>query len=299
MLIRQWDMYLAKIPIEGFEMGEVKTVMVISNNVINDVSSFVNVIMISDKKHANENNMFHINMEIGEKDTIAMVLQNRTINKNRLVVRVGQLKEEKIKKNIINAWNMLIDNENQINQLELERYFEIGSIFEKDEDNEYEFKEFRVNQEGPRELIARKLEKYICGFLNGENNKFGKIYFGITDDGIIEGTYLSREDRDDIRQLFIDKLKYIKPIVDRSMFNIEFIKLRKNGKVKKDWYIIEIYVPSSPDTSVLYFTKDGKLYIRFDGRNEKIEGPEIQEVIKTRLLNKIIGDSDVFQENKS
>jgi hypothetical protein len=58
-------------------------------------------------------------------------------------------------------------------------------------------------------------------------------------------------------------------------------------------------VPSSPDPSVLYFTRDDKLYIKFDGRNEKIEGPEIQEVIKTRLLNKIIGDKDFFKSPKN
>ncbi|PAB56899.1 RNA-binding domain-containing protein [Anaeromicrobium sediminis] len=299
MLIRQWDIYLAKIPIEGVEMGEVKSVLVISNNAINKFSQCVNVIIVAPKKYANENNLLHVDIEVNEKDTIALVNHNETINKNRLVVKVGQVNDERIRKKILAAWNMIINNENKMEQLEFERFFEIGSTFEKDEDNEYEFKEFRVDQEAPRDLMARKLEKYICGFLNGENNKFGKIYFGITDDGIIKGTYLNREDRDDIRQLFIDRLKYIRPVVDRSLFTIEFIKLKKNGKIEKDYYIIEIYVPPSPDPSVLYFTRDDKLYIRFDGRNEKIEGPEIQEVIKTRLLNKIIGDKDFFKSPKS
>jgi len=89
---------------------------------------------------------------------------------------------------LADAWSRLLTEE----QLP-SRHYVHGSNIGFDEDAQHEFKEGLLG--GAEKAIPGIAPKYIVSFLNGAG---GTLYFGVTDDGVVQGVYVNREQRDRI-----------------------------------------------------------------------------------------------------
>lgn len=89
---------------------------------------------------------------------------------------------------LADAWSRVLTQE----QLPV-RYYVHGCKIGFDEDAQNEFKEGLLG--GADKAIPGIAPKYIVSFLNGAG---GTLYFGVTDDGVVQGVYVNREQRDRI-----------------------------------------------------------------------------------------------------
>lgn len=104
----RWSIHMVNLePVIGSEQGKKRPVLIISDEDINQILPVVNVIPLTSYKdgrriYANE---VFLRKEIVEldKDSIALCYQIRTIDKKRLITRLGEVKEESVKQDILNA----------------------------------------------------------------------------------------------------------------------------------------------------------------------------------------------------
>jgi mRNA interferase MazF len=94
-------------PVIGSEQGKKRPVLIISDEEINKILPVVNIIPLTSYKEGRRiyaNEVF-LRRETAElvKDSIALCYQIRTIDKRRLIKKLGEIKDEKIKQEIINA----------------------------------------------------------------------------------------------------------------------------------------------------------------------------------------------------
>ena len=89
--IKRGDIYYAKLnPVVGSEQGgKHRPVLIISNNKGNRHSTTVIVAAITGKEHAKPNLPTHVDSECLEKDSIILLEQIRTLDKQRLQEYIG------------------------------------------------------------------------------------------------------------------------------------------------------------------------------------------------------------------
>jgi len=110
-MVKKWSIYWVNLdPVTGSEQAGKRPCLVISNNVINDVLPVITILPItSAKKDARiYPTEIYLDKNISGllKDSIVMVHQIRTISKNRVLKRCGELTSPKVLDNIN---NVLID----------------------------------------------------------------------------------------------------------------------------------------------------------------------------------------------
>ena len=99
MNIQRWGIYRANLdPVLGSEQGKTRPVLVISEDAINDLLNIVNVIPITSRKSERriypnetvlENGMFGL-----EYESIVLCHQIRTLDKQRLSLKYGDVNDE-------------------------------------------------------------------------------------------------------------------------------------------------------------------------------------------------------------
>lgn len=98
--INRGDIYLANLnPYKGSEQGGKRPVIIIQNNVGNHYSPTVIVTAVTSrffKKRALPTHVPLDNEEL-EKNSLALLEQIRTIDKSRLIRKIGRVSEEKMK----------------------------------------------------------------------------------------------------------------------------------------------------------------------------------------------------------
>lgn len=98
--INRGDIYLANLnPYKGSEQGGKRPVIIIQNNVGNHCSPTVIVTAVTSrffKKRALPTHVPLDNEEL-EKNSLALLEQIRTIDKSRLIRKIGRVPEEKMK----------------------------------------------------------------------------------------------------------------------------------------------------------------------------------------------------------
>jgi mRNA interferase MazF len=98
--INRGDIYLANLnPYKGSEQGGKRPVIIIQNNVGNHYSPTVIVTAVTSrffKKRALPTHVPLDNEEL-EKNSLALLEQIRTIDKSRLIRKIGRVPEEKMK----------------------------------------------------------------------------------------------------------------------------------------------------------------------------------------------------------
>ena len=104
----QWCVFLANLdPVIGSEQGRTRPVLVISEEEINQILPVVNVLPITSRKPGRRiyPNEVLIPAEIGglEKESIVLCYQIRTLDKRRLIRKLGKIDDLELQEEIIDA----------------------------------------------------------------------------------------------------------------------------------------------------------------------------------------------------
>ncbi len=104
----QWEIYLANLdPVIGSEQGRTRPVLVISEDNINEILPIINILPITTKK---ENRVIYPNEVLLkkefsnlDKESIILSHQIKTIDKIRLIKKLGIIENKKIKDEIFQS----------------------------------------------------------------------------------------------------------------------------------------------------------------------------------------------------
>jgi flagellar motor protein MotB len=160
------------------------------------------------------------------------------------------------------------------------------------EDQNHEFKTFRINSELDIQIIINIIQRYFCAFLNTNN---GVIYIGISDDGYITGFKAKYELLKKFEIAIISLIEKFDSFVNKNnlikyYLNKVYYKIgEKNLKILNNQYIIEIFVKKG-ENNVIYYTpiKDTEsnqheCFIKLNGTLMKLEGKKLFKYIKIKL----------------
>lgn len=146
-----------------------------------------------------------------------------------------------------------------------------------DETRYIECKEIKGDK--PLDRIKDLVDKYAIAFLNSEG---GQIFWGVRDaDKVVTGVILNSIQRDIIRRDVTQKLHTIQPpIVAPTEFHIELYQVYQDNKPIPDLYVVHLEVPTTHNKG-LYYTSSGRTYVRVDGSNAELKGPQLEaEILK-------------------
>jgi mRNA interferase MazF len=107
-IIDRWSIWLANLdPVIGSEQGKTRPVLVISDNRINQLLTVVNVLPVTSRKQKRK---IYPNETLLEQDiyglkreSIVLCYQIRTLDKARLLSKLGEVKDEKKKDEILES----------------------------------------------------------------------------------------------------------------------------------------------------------------------------------------------------
>lgn len=104
----RWNIYLVNLdPVIGSEQGKTRPVLVISDDDINAILPVINILPITSFKQGRKiypNEVFLEKKQSNlDKDSIVLCYQVRTIDKKRLIKKIGEIKDDEVKNEIIDA----------------------------------------------------------------------------------------------------------------------------------------------------------------------------------------------------
>lgn len=107
-MISKWDIWYANLdPVIGSEQAKTRPVLIISNNDVNKILSVVNDLPITSRKEGRTiypNEVFLSSGNYGlKKDSIILCQQIRTLDKIRLIKKIGVVDEIEKRKEAIEA----------------------------------------------------------------------------------------------------------------------------------------------------------------------------------------------------
>jgi mRNA interferase MazF len=104
----RWNIFLVNLdPIVGSEQGKTRPALVISEEDINQILPVVNILPITSLKegrrvYANEVLIRSMESHL-ERDSIILCYQIRTVDKSRLMKKIGEIESEDIRQEIVEA----------------------------------------------------------------------------------------------------------------------------------------------------------------------------------------------------
>lgn len=104
----RWSIYLVNLdPVIGSEQGKKRPVVIVSEEEINEILPVVNVLPLTSYKegrrvYANEVFLSKSDARL-EKDSLVLCYQIRTIDKQRLITKLGEINSETLREEIIDA----------------------------------------------------------------------------------------------------------------------------------------------------------------------------------------------------
>jgi DNA modification methylase len=148
-----------------------------------------------------------------------------------------------------------------------------------DETRHIECKEI-TSSTNPVERIKEVIDEYAIAFLNSEG---GEIIWGIRDaDKVVTGVKLNSAQRDKIRREVTQKLGNIQPAIAPTEFRIELYQVYQEDAPIPDLYMVHVAIPTKHNKG-LYYTMSGKTYVRVDGLNKPLSGPQLEAEILKRF----------------
>lgn len=136
-------------------------------------------------------------------------------------------------------------------------------------EEEGETLEFKTVESGnPSRAIAKQLPKYLIAFLNSQG---GRIMFGVSDSGVVEGVSLKREDRDQLYKSITDVVSTISPPISQSSLIVSLRPIIRSGHELEDLFVVEISIPSGRPTE-MYFTSSGDTWVRNGTTSSSLKG---------------------------
>jgi hypothetical protein len=140
------------------------------------------------------------------------------------------------------------------------------------------------------DAISSCCDKYICALLNTSG---GTIYFGVAADGMIFGTILTRQQRDEIRRHIDDMTYRFTPSVSSQQYSIVFmpvgLSVASSTQATSEYYVVAIKVENSRDKTE-YKTAKSEVWTYI---NEKVVQKVAQPIVspQTSLLTNELLDS--------
>ena len=111
MNIKQGGIFLANLnPIKGHEQAGTRPVIILQNNILNKNLNTVIIIPITSNLSAKDKITTYFlakNISSLNKDSVALLFQIRTINKNRLTKKISELNKQTFRK-LKNQFNFVI-----------------------------------------------------------------------------------------------------------------------------------------------------------------------------------------------
>ena len=162
-------------------------------------------------------------------------------------------------------------------------YYILKEELKKYEDRKTEFKAckniFRVHSAA--DIVA----PYVSAFLNTEG---GILFYGIKDNGVVEGISLNRKQRDQFCLALDSNFQKFNPQITHDDYQITFKPIKdKNFKVVEDLYVIEVRVNKGKKDS-LYFTHKNETYIRRDASVNLLKGHDLLEFYRNKQNSLVI-----------
>ena len=111
MRVRRWEIYRAVLdPVIGSEQGKTRPVLIISEDEANDVLRVVNVLPLTSRQPGRRiyGNEAVIPAGTGglPNESIALAYQIRTLDKQRLTVRYGQIRDVGVQLEVVEALSL-------------------------------------------------------------------------------------------------------------------------------------------------------------------------------------------------
>ncbi len=108
MSFKRWNIYRANLdPVVGSEQGKSRPVIVISDDDINDLLNVVNVLPVTTRKEGRNIYPNEALLEAGDcgltNDSVVLCYQIRTLDKRRLSLHLGEIKNEEKQNEILIA----------------------------------------------------------------------------------------------------------------------------------------------------------------------------------------------------
>lgn len=107
-MVNKWDIYFCDLnPTQGSEQRGVRPVLIISNDVVNHLLPVTTVLPLSSIKKSDK--IYPTEIELSAKltglpkDSVAMVQQIRTISRNRLTNKAGELSDRSLQDQVKTA----------------------------------------------------------------------------------------------------------------------------------------------------------------------------------------------------
>jgi hypothetical protein len=158
--------------------------------------------------------------------------------------------------------------------------FILGQPVAFEETLHVEFKE--VEGDNPRNTIKATADQYAVAFLNREG---GQIFWGIRNsDRVPVGISVNSQQRDDIRQLIVNKLDQLRPSLSPAEYRIEFHPVTnpdQSGSAPDRW-VLELRV-NPGDAKQLYATSAGTHYLKTDSGIIVLAGPALVAEVVRRI----------------
>ena len=150
----------------------------------------------------------------------------------------------------------------------------------EEENRNVEFKEIKgIN---PCESIVSTAEIYIVAFLNSWVTGLGVIKWGISYKGKVKGVKLAKEDRDNIRKKFSERISQIEPYLSQDLVHISFQEIiDDNDEIIPEVYIVEIIIDAIQKID-LFATSKGEVYIKTESGKAKLNPYGVQQELKRR-----------------
>jgi len=154
------------------------------------------------------------------------------------------------------------------------------------ESEEIEYKEYTFPF---TEQLEKTISRVVCSFLN---NKGGRIYIGVSDDKIVKGIKLTRQQREDLIHTINHRCiaSFEPEILDKDFLQILFLPIlnSQTSRVIPGLFVVKIIVKQGEPT-LLYSTVKEVLqcYVRRDDQSKILQAKETRELIIERYLNPI------------
>lgn len=290
IIVKRGDVFYADLSlIVGSQQGGMRPVVIIQNDIGNKYAPTVNVLPIVSMKSKLK---IPIHVEISAQELnlngnyVIITEQITTLDKRRLKEKIGNLNNdvmEKVEKALAIQLHVFcnsihkFDKEKDVE--EYYRYIELEPIAFMEEDLDHEFKE--IKGRNPVNHINSNVGEYICSFLNSNG---GCIFYGITNDGIVQGVNVNRQQKDEIRKSINNAINSIEPKISADIISIEFKNIYSKDKQKiNDNYIIEVHVDRPLDKKDIYVYKN-EIHIRLNGVKNKLQGNAIVDYIRRKTI---------------
>ncbi|OHD54277.1 MAG: MazF family transcriptional regulator [Spirochaetes bacterium GWF1_51_8] len=107
-MMYRWNIYLVNLdPVVGSEQGKTRPALVISEEEINKILPVVNILPLTSLKedrrvYSNEVKINSADSSL-DKDSLILCYQIRTIDKSRLIKKIGEITSDRLKQEIMDS----------------------------------------------------------------------------------------------------------------------------------------------------------------------------------------------------